>query len=220
MSNFLRDRSAFKEVKKARIVDDYIPVANYKDLDLKDNDLKKMINCEKNILFHQQKSMEHLLALSQTLYEAQQILANYKNGGFKNWFEELGLKKDFVYMCIKRYNLYLNYNNEKVMAIPEKIVKDLVKQESGFQKEHVLEILKSEKPVKKYEEIKNILSGDPTIYSENIFEAEIVENIDDEIQSLEKELSKKYSQIKILEKEILDIENKMNYLIKLKSVKN
>ncbi|WP_407536498.1 hypothetical protein [Cetobacterium somerae] len=212
MSNFLKDRSAFKEARKVRVVEEYTPIVNYTELELKDDDLKKMINCEKNILFHQQKSMEHLLALSQTLYEAQQILSNYKNGGFRNWFEELGLKKDFVYMCIKRYNLYLNYNNEKVMAIPEKIVKDLVKQESILQKEQVLEILKSEKPVKKYEEIKNILSGDPTIYSKNILEAEVVINLEDEIKVLEEKLIKKYSQIETLQKEIIDIKEQINIL--------
>lgn len=212
MSNFLKDRSAFKEARKVRVVEEYTPIVNYTELELKDDDLKKMINCEKNILFHQQKSMEHLLALSQTLYEAQQILSNYKNGGFRNWFEELGLKKDFVYMCIKRYNLYLNYNNEKVMAIPEKIVKDLVKQESILQKEQVLEILKSEKPVKKYEEIKNILSGHPTIYSKNILEAEVVISLEDEIKVLEEKLIKKYSQIETLQKEIIDIKEQINIL--------
>lgn len=164
MSKFFKDRTAFKEVKKVKIVDEYLPIVDYTELGLKEEDLKKMINCEKNILFHQQKSIEHLLSLSETLYEAQQVLSNYKNGGFKNWFEEMGLKKDFVYMCLKRYNLYLNYENEKVMAIPEKMVKELSTTKIVLPKEKILEILKSEKPVKRYEEIKNILSGDPTIY--------------------------------------------------------
>ncbi|MGL5348988.1 MAG: hypothetical protein ACRCZO_02560 [Cetobacterium sp.] len=210
MSKFFKDRTAFKEVKKVKIVDEYLPIVDYTELGLKEEDLKKMINCEKNILFHQQKSIEHLLSLSETLYEAQQVLSNYKNGGFKNWFEEMGLKKDFVYMCLKRYNLYLNYENEKVMAIPEKMVKELSTTKIVLPKEKILEILKSEKPVKRYEEIKNILSGDPTIYSGEISEAEIVVDSSDEIRTLEIELAKKYSEVKKLQKEIKDIEYRLS----------
>ena len=125
MANFFKDRKTFKEISKVKIVDEYISKVNYNALEVNDSDLKKLIECEKNILFHQQKSIEHLLALSETLFEAQQVLANYKNGSFRNWFENVGLKKDFVYMCLKRYNLYLSYNSDKVMAIPEKIIKEL-----------------------------------------------------------------------------------------------
>lgn len=212
MSKFLKDRGAFKEIKKVKVVEQYSPIVNYTNFELKEEDLKKMINCEKNILFHQQKSIEHLLSLSETLYEAQQILSNYKNGGFKNWFEEIGLKKDFVYMCLKRYNLYLNYENEKVMAIPEKMVKELSTPKIVLPKEQILEILESEKPVKKFEEIKNILSGDPTIYKNEISEAEIIIDGEDEVRELEKELAKKYSQVKELQKEIKDIEYRLGIL--------
>ncbi|MDX8337515.1 MULTISPECIES: hypothetical protein [Cetobacterium] len=212
MSKFLKDRGTFKEAKKVKVVEQYSPIVNYENFELKEDDLKKMINCEKNILFHQQKSIEHLLSLSETLYEAQQILANYKNGGFRNWFEEMGLKKDFVYMCLKRYSLYLNYENKKVMAIPEKMVKELSTPKIILPKEQILEILESEKPVKKYEEIKNILSGDPTIYQNEISEAEIIIEGEDEVRELEKELAKKYSQVKELQKEIKDIEYRLSIM--------
>lgn len=212
MSKFLKDRGAFKEVKKVKVVEQYSPIVNYANFELKEEDLKRMINCEKNILFHQQKSIEHLLSLSETLYEAQQILSNYKNGGFRNWFEEIGLKKDFVYMCLKRYNLYLNYENEKVMAIPEKMVKELSTAKIVLPKEQILEILESEKPIRKYEEVKNILSGDPTINKNKISEAEIIIDGEDEVRELEKELAKKYSQVKELQKEIKDIEYRLSIL--------
>ena len=100
------------------------------------------------------------------------------------------------------------------MGIPEKIVKDLVKQESLLEKEQVLEILKSEKPIKKYEEIKSILSGDPTIKSNNIFEAEIIIEVEDEVRSLEEKLAEKYSQIKKLQREVKEIEYRLNILKK------
>ena len=212
MSKFLKDRESFKEIKRVKVIEQYSPLVDYTNFELKEEDFKKMINCEKNILFHQQKSVEHLLSLSETLYEAQQILSNYKNGGFRNWFEEIGLKKDFVYMCLKRYNLYLNYENEKVMAIPEKMVKELSTPKFVLPKEQIAEILESEKPVRKYEEIKNILSGDPTIYKNEISEAEIIIEGEDEVRELEKELAKKYTQIKELKKEIKDIEYRLSII--------
>lgn len=210
MSKFLSQRNAFEKSKKVKIVDDYIPVVNYEQLELNEIDLKKLIDCEKNVIFHQQKSIEHLFSLSETLSEAQKVLANYKNGSFRSWFEGLGLKKDFVYMCIKRYDLYLNYDNKKVMSIPEKIVKSLSR--DSIKKELVLEILDSDKPTKKYEEVKNILSGDPTIYSGEIDEVEIIENDVDEIRKLESILSEKYRMIKELQSEIKDIEYRLSIL--------
>lgn len=210
MSKFLSQRNAFEKSKKVKIVDDYIPVVNYEQLELNEIDLKKLIDCEKNVIFHQQKSIEHLFSLSETLSEAQKVLANYKNGSFRSWFEGLGLKKDFVYMCIKRYDLYLNYDNKKVMSIPEKIVKSLSR--DSIKKELVLEILDSDKPTKKYEEVKNILSGHPTIYSGEITEAEIIENDVDEIRKLESILSEKYRMMKELQSEIKDIEYRLTIL--------
>lgn len=210
MSEFLRNRMTFKEIKKNRIIDEYSSIVNYEELALKEEDLKKMIICEKNILFHQKKSIEHLLALSETLYEAQQILANYKNGGFRKWFEAMGMKKDFVYMCLKRYTLYQNYKSEKVMAIPEKMVKELSTPNINLPKEQILEILESEKPTKKYEEkIQVLLSGHPTI--------KLCENYENEEIFLEKELKRKYFQIKTLQKDINKIEKRLDILKDIKT---
>lgn len=206
MAKFFKDRRTFKEVNKVKVIDEYISKVDYNALEISELDLKKLIDCEKNILFHQQKSVEHLLALSETLFEAQQVLANYKNGSFKNWFEKLGLKKDFVYMCLKRYNLYLNYNNEKVMAIPEKIIKELSNQKIVLKKEQILEILESEKPAKKYEEVKNI-AVETTIY--------LNEDIDD-IADLEKRIAQKYKSLEMIKKEIKDLEYRLSILKKTK----
>lgn len=208
MANFFKDRKTFKEISKVKIVDEYISKVNYNALEVNDSDLKKLIECEKNILFHQQKSIEHLLALSETLFEAQQVLANYKNGSFRNWFENVGLKKDFVYMCLKRYNLYLSYNSDKVMAIPEKIIKELSNKKIELKKEQILEILEAEKPTKKYEEVKSNLISNTLIY--------IDDDDENNIFSLEKRIAQKYKSLELIKNEIKDLEYRLSILKKSK----
>lgn len=213
MAKFLRERNTFREKSLGKKIEEYKSLIDYEKYELNSEDLKSMINYEKEVIFHNNKAKEHLISLSETLYKAQQLLANYKNGGFREWFETLGLKKDFVYMCLKRYNLYLDYNDDKVMMIPEVIIKDISK--NNLTRDNVLEILNDEAPQKKYKEIKqNILSGHPTIYSGDIQEAEIVE--EDEIKNLEKKLAEKYRHLKELNKEIKDIEYRLNILRKQK----
>ncbi len=207
MANFFKDRKTFKEISKVKIVDEYISKVNYNALEVNDSDLKKLIECEKNILFHQQKSIEHLLALSETLFEAQQVLANYKNGSFRNWFENVGLKKDFVYMCLKRYNLYLSYNSDKVMAIPEKIIKELSNKKIELKKEQILEILEAEKPTKKYEEVKSNLISNTLIY---------IDDDENNIFSLEKRIAQKYKSLELIKNEIKDLEYRLSILKKSK----
>lgn len=211
MSKFLRDRNTFREKSLGKKIEEYKSLIDYEKYELNAEDLKSMINYEKEVIFHNNKAKEHLISLSETLYKAQQLLANYKNGGFREWFETLGLKKDFVYMCLKRYNLYLDYKDDKVMMIPEVIIKDISKK--NLTRDNVLEILNDEAPQKKYKEIKqNILSGDPTIYSGDIQEAEIVE--EGEIKDLEKKLAEKYRHLKELNKEIKDLEYRLEILRK------
>ena len=207
MANFFKDRKTFKEISKVKIVDEYISKVNYNALEVNDSDLKKLIECEKNILFHQQKSIEHLLALSETLFEAQQVLANYKNGSFRNWFENVGLKKDFVYMCLKRYNLYLSYNSDKVMAIQEKIIKELYNKKIELKKEQILEILEAEKPTKKYEEVKSNLISNTLIY---------IDDDENNIFSLEKRIAQKYKSLELIKNEIKDLEYRLSILKKSK----
>lgn len=203
MAKFLKERKTFKESDSVKKIDDYKTVVNYYSFFLDDDDLKKMIDYEKNVLFHQQKSKEHLLALSETLYKAQKLLANYKNGGFRDWFQALGLKKDFVYMCLKRYSLYLDYSNDKVMMIPEVIIKDISK--NNLTKENIVEILNNDKPQEKYREIKK---------AQDVVVIDLVDS--DNIEVLEKKLSEKYRNLTKLQSEIKDIEYRLDILRKRK----
>lgn len=163
MGKFLKNRDVFKG-EVAKKINEYKPVADYELLEVNDREKKELIECEKNIIFHQQKTKEHLMAISETLFKAQEILANHRGGTFRIWFEDLGLKKDFVYMCIKRYRLYLDYENDRVMELPEKVIKEITKESRDiqFSDEDIVKIIEAEKPATILQEIKCELSGNPT----------------------------------------------------------
>ena len=61
--------------------------------------LQKEEIAKRNIMQIQRNTIE----LGKILYETQELLANHKNGAFNGWFLNLGLKKDFVYREIQRY---------------------------------------------------------------------------------------------------------------------
>ncbi|MGL4534733.1 MAG: hypothetical protein ACRCUA_06725 [Fusobacteriaceae bacterium] len=214
MSKFFKNRDPFKGdvVKK---INEYRPVANYDILEIDIEEKKELIECEKNIIFHQQKTAEHLMAISETLYKAQHLLANHGTGNFGIWFEDLGLKKDFVYMCLKRYSLYLHYENETVMSLPEKIIKEITKENTPqkFQDEDIIKILEAEKPAEIIKKIKFRLSGCPT--NEIISSHKDRDGIVVEIYSSNEEL-KKEQRLKAINVEIKELEKKLESLKKEK----
>lgn len=175
MNKFLGKREIFQEVKKKS--NEYKEIVDYNSLEIEIEDKNKLIECEKNIVFHQQKTAEHLMAISETLFNAQEVLASYGNNGkFRLWFESLGMKKDFVYMCLKRYGLYVQYNMNKVMELPEKVVKEITKQDSEvvYEEADIVKIIEATKPSVILKEIKEdklssifnkSLSGCPTNYA-------------------------------------------------------
>lgn len=209
MSKFFKNRDPFKgdAVKK---INEYKPVANYDIFEIDIEEKKELIECEKNIIFHQQKTTEHLMAISETLFKAQHLLANHGTGNFRSWFEDLGLKKDFVYMCLKRYNLYIHYEKESVMSLPEKIVKEITKENNPvkFQEEDIIKILESEKPGEIIKEIKNHLSGNPTNdYIDLPSEEEKRKEKEKQLKEINLEIKYYQEMLKILKKKKLEIES-------------
>ena len=83
---------------------------------------KKLIECEKVLSFHTEKTTEYLLSIPETLVNTQKVLSNHSGGIFKNWFKGLGMKKDFVYTCINKYELYVQYKKENIMNLPERVI--------------------------------------------------------------------------------------------------
>ena len=145
-----------------------------------------------------------LLDLAEGLAEAQKLFANNKSGTFQKWFESLGLKKTFVYTLLNRQELYLEFNDEKVFQVPERVLPEIKKIKQNISPEEVIRIINSDKPL---EEVKNISFGSRTIKMPNdkngeIEEVEIVESDFNRIKELEKILAEYYRKIKDIEYEL------------------
>lgn len=71
--------------------------------------------------------------LGKIFKETQDLLAKNGYGCFKNWFEELGFKKDTVYRYIGRYNLIVALGDkqkvELVEALPIKLAYEISKED-------------------------------------------------------------------------------------------
>lgn len=185
MSKFLIKRDPFNKEKKSK---EEITLVDYNIFEIDENEKKILIQCEKNIIFHQEKTKEHLIAISETLYEAQRVLAKHGNGTFRTWFESLGLKKDFVYMCLKRNELSLELKSDKIFNIPEKAVKIINRAKEVIDIEEIKVVIERENPSKIAKIITESLSGNPTNLKEN--PAEIIEKNEDNLEMRLKKITK------------------------------
>lgn len=138
---------------------------NFNEVKVKSNfDYSEFSEKEKEILIELEERMLHskdilatqLKKVAEILFEAQEIFSNNKNGSFGKWYENLGYKKDFVYMCLDRKNLALKYDNKEIYQLPERAVKDLKKFDKKEKTEIILDILTDPAPIKKLKEIKEI----------------------------------------------------------------
>lgn len=177
----------------------YSSKIEYEEFGIVENEVKnRLIDCEKKAIHHANEMSKSVMELSRVFSEAQVLLANHHGGSFKKWFEELGFKKDFVYMCLKRNDLFLQLSDEKVFVIPEKAVKTISKIKDRIDIEEVKEIVNSEKPTEKAKEKENRLSGDPTT---EIVEIEFTKN-ENKIKLIEDRIAKYSKIIKNLEEEL------------------
>lgn len=128
---------------------------DYADFDI--NDKEHLIELEKKALYTGNLLKDNLKELGDVFLEAHKIFSNNKNGMFGKWYENLGFKKDFVYLCLDRRQLSLQYDSSTIYKLPDRVIKDIKK----FEKENeeiVVEILNSENPKEKIREIKELLN--------------------------------------------------------------
>lgn len=197
-----------KDVKEVLPV--YKSTIDYTEYELENLEIEKIIQYEEKVVLSAQSLKKDLVDLAEGLAEAQKLFANNKNGKFQKWFETLGLKKTFVYTLLKRQELYLEFNDEKVFQVPERVLPELKKIKQTVSPEEVIRIINSDKPMN---EVKNISFGCQTIKmsnskNEGIEEVEIIDNNGDKIKALEKEISQYYRKIKQLEYELTILKKK------------
>ena len=193
--------------------DKYESIFNYeqfKMIDLKE----EFVEYEKNIIMHGKRTAESIFEISKTLYQANQKLANRGNGSFTAWCENLGLSREMTSIFLKRYNLFLelNDNKEKIMMLPVRALKELTKKDSDFTVNEVIKVLESKKPTKALEKVKEGKSlSNGLTNSTYIIEAEIVET---EEEKKQKELEMKVERLKYLDKDIQERERNLKKLKK------
>lgn len=157
--------------------------------DFNEEDKENLVELEKKALHTGELLRDNIKELGEIFLEAQTIFANNKNGMFRKWYENLGYRKDFVYMCLDRKNLALKYDNNTIYKLPDRIVKDIKKisQESD---EAVFEILEAKDPKEKVKEVKEvILKKEKKVVSDYDFEKE--KEISMKLQKLAKQIEKK-----------------------------
>lgn len=162
-----------KDLKE--VIPEYKSLINYNEYELEGNEVEKIIKCEEKVVVSAKSLKKDLLDLAEGLAEAQKLFANNKNGKFQKWFEALGLKKTFVYTLLKRQELYLEYNDEKIFQIPERVLPEIKKIKQNVSPEEVIRIINSDKPM---EEVKNIVqqpnNKNAELKNDDIEEVEIV----------------------------------------------
>ena len=139
--------------------------------------LKKEETAKRNIMQIQRNTIE----LGKILFEAQELLANNKNGAFNGWFLNLGLKKDFVYREIQRYKIFLKYHNDKIKELSVRTIKYISTNE--IPEEQVIEIIEAEEPSKKIDEIERNLKPEVTL-------EEKIKNLESKIIQARKNIAK------------------------------
>lgn len=178
---------------------------DYTDFNQEDKEI--LIELEKKATHTGNLLKENLKELGDVFLEAHKIFSNNKNGMFGKWYESLGFKKDFVYLCLDRRQLSLQYNSNEIYKLPDRAIKDIKKIEKNNEK-IVFEILESENPKEKIKEFKENLSQNKIQTQKNIkkenlkikltgllkiinineFSDEKLSNIEEIIFELEKEL--------------------------------
>lgn len=177
------------------VLDVYIPKLDYNDFDLNEDTQNILIKFEEKVIFHAQELSKNTIELSKIFFQAQQTLSSAKTGTFTKWYEALGFKKDFVYMLLKRNELFIEIGSEKIFSIPEKAIKEISKIKNQATLNELEKVIHSEKPLEAIYTYKNsILSGHPKDKSLN-----------NEILKIEKQITKKYNEIE-------QLQNKLNQL--------
>lgn len=132
-------------------------VTNFDYTGFSEEEKDSLIELEKKAVHTGNLLKDNLKELGDVFLEAQEIFANNKNGLFGKWYEELGFKKDFVYLCLERRNLSIQYNTKDIYRLPDRMIKD-IKKISKDNEGIVIEILESDNPKEKIREIKEKLN--------------------------------------------------------------
>ena len=145
------DRALSKKVQY-EVKETYLSDFDFSEFSISEDDKEKLLEKEELIRNSQQTIGKNLYDIAKNLYESQQILSKYGTGSFVEWFKNLGIDKNYVYRMIAKYNLYQETKEKKAIDLSVRLIEEMKKEDLDI--EEKIEIVKSEKPNKKFKEIK------------------------------------------------------------------
>ncbi|MEG0134683.1 MAG: hypothetical protein RR191_04795 [Cetobacterium sp.] len=192
-------------IQKEEIISSYKSIIDYSTFEITDVEKDKLIKYEEQVIFHGKEIIKNNIELAKIFSEAQKTLSSNKTGTFTKWFEALGFKKTFVYMCIKRNELFLEFEDSKIFDIPEKALFEISKIKDTVTKDKIKEAIKSNKPLEAVRTLNKESFGHRTIkkVDNNIEEAQVIEVFSNDEQE---------KTLKIIRAEIEVLMNKLEYL--------
>ena len=193
------DRALSKKVQY-EVKETYLSDFDFSEFSISEDDKEKLLEKEELIRNSQQTIGKNLYDIAKNLYESQQILSKYGTGRFVEWFKNLGIDKNYVYRMIAKYNLYQETKEKKAIDLSVRLIEEMKKEDLDI--EEKIEIVKSEKPNKKFKEIKYGFS-----HSEKNEKLEL-DNLKIKLQKSREMLKKYQLQISKLEEKIAAIINK------------
>lgn len=189
VSSILQKKNSFSEMSIAESSFDF-KLFEIEDSKVVEELIHKESVARKNIMQIQRNTLE----LGKVLSEAQELLANNKNGAFKGWFENLGLKKDFVYREIMRYEVFSRYNNDKIKELPIRGIKYI--SSPKITEAEVKEIIEAEEPMKKIKEMEE------RAYKDSVSDIEKIKELEYKIMLAKRNIRKWEKEIQELKEHI------------------
>ena len=146
-------------------------------VDLEESDLVLLKKYEKALL-HQGKQIGTIsIEIGKALSKAREIFIKSHSESFVEWYTALGLDKDKVSILMNRYRISLDYPEslDKLLALPDRIIKQLSHKNNpvGLYEKVFSGEIKTSQEIKNIRENK---SGAPEKFSNEIEEAQIIEN--------------------------------------------
>ena len=128
---------------------------NYETAGIDDQvEIATLMKLENEVKFHQEKTLEHIMRYSEAIYEANKIFAKRGSGSFGLWTDNLKISRETANVAVRRYTMYLESKNEKVMELPTRVIKQLTGQnKEAYENSEIIEVIEAENPTKMLVEI-------------------------------------------------------------------
>ncbi len=175
---------------------------NYETAGIDDQvEIATLMKLENEVKFHQEKTLEHIMRYSEAIYEANKIFAKRGSGSFGLWTDNLKISRETANVAVRRYTMYLESKNEKVMELPTRVIKQLTGQnKEAYENSEIIEVIEAENPTKMLVEIntkkevekfsENESFLEEFLTREKIKKLHAIEKLKNEVKEIEEELKK------------------------------